>query len=222
MDLVHRSQEAAQLNQMETALDLARQATEVDGAFAGGWKQLGVLLLPGKKYGEALEPLRVAASLDPKNTSVLRDVSTAQWLAGQTIAALDSLRGACALEPLNAKWSRDLATWYQTSGQAEKAVDTFRQTLELDPADLASWRDLGWSLWSLGRREEALAAMDKAIAGGLAGRREVELQVVAQLIEDKQVDLALASLARWEPNAQLLDIAGRLPARPTTYGAFRM
>ena len=207
MDLVHRSQEAAQLDQMESALDLARQATELDAAYVGAWKQLGSLLLQAKKYDQALEPLRIAVSLDPKNTSVLRDLSTAQWRAGQTNAALDSLRGACDLEPLNAKWSRDLATWYQASGLSDKAVEAFRRTLELNPADWASWRDLGWTLWSLGRREEALEAMDKAIAGGVAGRRDVELQVVAQLLEDKQVDLALASLTRWEPDARLLDLA---------------
>lgn len=207
VDLVHRSQEAAQLNQVESALDLARQATELDAAYVGGWKQLGSLLLQEKKYDQALEPLKIAVSLDPKNPSSLRDLSTAQWRAGQTNAALDSLRGACDLEPLNAKWSRDLAVGYQASGQAEKAVEIFRRTLELNPADTASWRDLGWVLWSLDRHPEALEAFNKAIAGGVAGRQEVELQVVAQLIEDKRADEALAALARWEPGAALLDVA---------------
>ena len=218
MDLVHRSQEAAQLNQMENAIALAHQATETDAAYAGAWKQLGALLLQEKKYSAAVEPLLTAVSLAPKDTAILRDLSTAQWLAGQTNAALESLRQACTLEPLNAKWSRDLATWYQAGGQAEKAAETFRRTLELDPTDAASWRDLGWTLWSLNRRPEALDAFDKAIAGGVAGQREVALQVAGQLIEDQQVDRAIAALARWEPNARLLDLAlplvekGRLQA----------
>ena len=207
MDLVHRSQEAAQLGHLDDAIDLAHQATELDAAYAGGWKQLGALLLQEKNYAAAIEPLQTAAALDSKNAATLRDLSTAQWLSGQTNAALDSLRQACELEPLNARWARDLATWYQAGDQADKAVDTFHRALELDPADAASWRDLGWTLWKLDRRSEALAALDQAIANNVSARRDVELQVVAQLIEDKQADAALAALARWEPQAKLLELA---------------
>ena len=82
MDLVHRSQEAAQLNQMKEAIALAHQATETDAAYAGGWKQLGALLLQQKKYAEAIDPLQTAISLEPQNSSALRDSSTAHWLAG--------------------------------------------------------------------------------------------------------------------------------------------
>ena len=218
LDLVRRSQEAAQLNQMESAVDLARQATELDAGYGGAWKQLGSVLLQQKEYGPALEPLQTAAALDPENTSVLREWSTALWMAGQTNAALDALRRACELEPMNAKWWRDLAGGHQAAGQAEQALETFQNAVELDPSDALSWRDMGWTLWSLNRREESLAALDKAIMGGVVNRREVETQVVAQLIEDNQVDQALASLARWEPEAPLLDLAiplvetGRLQA----------
>ena len=207
VDLVRRSQAAAQLGQAESALALARQATERDAAYAGGWKQLGALRLQAEQFAEALDALKLAATLDPQNASTLRDLSTAQWRAGQTNAALDSLRQACELEPANARWRRDLAVGLQASGQAEPAAATFRQALELDPTDAASWRDLGWTLWALDRRPEALEALDKAIAGGVAARRDVELQVVAQLIEDQQPEAALAALARWEPRAPLLDFA---------------
>ena len=199
LDLVRRSQEAAQLNQMESALDLARQATELDAGYGGAWKQLGSVLLQQKEYGKAVEPLQTAAALDPENTSVLREWSTALWMAGQTNAALDSLRRACEREPLNAKWWRDLAGWHQAAGQAEQALETFQNAVELDPSDALSWRDMGWTLWSLNRREESLAALDKAIMGGVVNRREVEIQVVAQLIEDNQADQALASSRAGNP-----------------------
>lgn len=218
LDLVRRSQEAAQLNQLESALDLARQATELDAGYGGAWKQLGSVLLQQKDYDKAVEPLQTAAALDPDNPSVLREWSTALWLAGQTNVALDSLRRACEKEPMNAKWWRDLAGWHQAAGQPEQALETFQNAVELDPSDALSWRDMGWTLWSLNRREESLAALDKAIMGGIVNRREVEIQVVARLIEDNQVAQALASLSRWDPDAPLLDIAiplvekGRLQA----------
>ena len=79
MDLVHRSQEAAQLGHLDDAIDLAHQATELDAAYAGGWKQLGALLLQEKNYAAAIEPLQTAAALDSKNAATLRDLSTAQW-----------------------------------------------------------------------------------------------------------------------------------------------
>jgi len=69
---------------------------------------------------------------------------------------------------------------------------------------------MGWTLWSLNRKEEALTALDRAIMEGADHRREIEIQVVAQLIEDHAVDQALEALSRWEPDATLLDIAGVL------------
>lgn len=218
LDLVHRSQEAAQLGQLDSALGLARQATEQDAGFAGAWKQLGSVLLLQKEYAKAVEPLRTAASLDPENGSVLRELSTAQWNTGQTNAALKSLRASCELDPSNPKGFRDLAGWLQAAGQTEKALETYQKTVELDPADAPAWRDMGWLLWAADRREEAVAAFDSAIRGDLPNRRELALQVVALLIENDQTEQALAALSQWEPNAPVLDLAlalldkGRLQA----------
>ena len=218
LDLVHQSQEAAQLGQMDSAIDLARRAAEQDAGYGGAWKQLGSILLLQNKYAEAVEPLRTAASIDPSNGSVLRELSTAEWKAGQTNAALESLRAACELDPANAKSWRDLAGWYQAAGQPEAALESFEKTVELDPADALAWRDMGWLLWSLDRREESVAAFDSAIRGGVKDHRELATQVAALLIENSQTDQAVAALAQWEPAAALLDIAiplvekGRLQA----------
>lgn len=229
MDLVNQSQEAAARNQMKSALDLARQATELDAGYGGAWKQLGSILLQQKKYNQALEPLHTAATLDTNNTSILRELSTAQWMAGQTNAALDSLHTASLMEPLNAKLWRDLAADYQSAGRNEEALKTFKISLDLDPTDALSWRDMGWTLWSLNRHKEALAALDKAIMGGVTNRRATVIQVVAQLIEANQVDEALSSLARWEPKGKPLDIAiplvesGRLlAAQPLLLQSWKM
>ena len=218
LDLVHQSQEAAQLGHVDSALDLARQATEQDAGYVGAWKQLGSVLLLQQDYAEAVEPLRTAASLDPDNGSVLRELSTAQWKTGQTNAALESLRAACELDPANAKGWRDLAGWLQAAGQPEAALEPFEKAVALDPADAPAWRDMGWLLWALDRREESVAAFDSAIRGGVENHRELATQIAALLIENNQTDQALASLSQWEPGASLLDLAiplvekGRLQA----------
>jgi len=229
MDLVHQSQEAAALNQMDSALDLARQATELDAGYGGAWKQLGSILLNQKGYEAALEPLETAAALDPGNSSILRELSTVQWQTGHTNAALESLKTVCKLEPLNAKVWRDLGAIYQTAGRNEQALAAFGASLELTPSNAVSWRDMGWILWSLNRPEEALKAMENAITGGVPRRSEVIAQVIARLIEENHQEQALSLLARWAPNETLLSIAiplvekGRLQAaRPLLTQAWQL
>lgn len=218
MDLVRQSQAAAQIGQLDTALDLARRATEQDAGYVGAWKQLGSVLLLKNEYAEAVEPLRTAASLDRGNGSVLRELSTAEWKTGQTNAALESLRAACELDPANAKGWRDLAGWHQAAGQPGVALALFEKTVALDPTDALAWRDLGWLFWSLDRREESVAAFDSAIRGGVANRRELATQIAALMIENNQADQAIAALSHWEPDVSLLDVAiplvekGRLQA----------
>jgi tetratricopeptide (TPR) repeat protein len=218
MDLVFQSQEAAALNQMDSALDLARQATERDAGYGGAWKQLGSILLTQQEYEQALEPLETAAALDPGNRSILRELSTVQWKTGQTNAALDSLRAVCNLEPLNANVWRDMGAAYQSIGQYEQALEAFETSIELAPSNAVSWRDMGWTLWSLNRSEDALKAMETAITGGVPHRLDVVVQVIARLIEENHPEQALRLLAKWEPNETLLSIAiplvekGRLQA----------
>ncbi|MGD9611634.1 MAG: tetratricopeptide repeat protein [Kiritimatiellia bacterium] len=213
LDWVNRSQDAAQRGDLADALDLARQATARDAGYAPGWKQLGAVQLRQQSYAAAAESLLVARSLDPRNASLLRDLSSAQWQIGQTNAAIESLRAACQLDPDNPAAWRDLASWHQAAGQTEAALELFQKTVELNPTDANAWRDLGWLLWSFNRRDEAIAAFDSAIRNGLTNRRELAIQLVAQLLEANQIDQALAALAQWEPEASLLDIALPLVAK---------
>ncbi len=213
LDWVNRSQDAAQRGDLAAALDLARQATVQDPGYAAGWRQLGAVQLRQRDYAVAAKSLEVARSLDPQNASLLRDLSTAQWQTGQTNAAIESLDAACRLEPDNPTAWRDLAAWYQAAGQTEAALATFQKTVELDPKNANAWRDLGWLLWSFNRRDEAISAFDSAIRNGLKTRRELAIQLVAQLIEADQTDQALAALAQWEPDASPLDFALPLVAK---------
>lgn len=207
LDLVNRSQDAVQRNELDAALDLARQATAQDAGYAAGWRQLGAVQLRQRDYAAAAEALAIARSLDPQNASLLRDLGAAQWQTGQTNAAIETLGAACQLDPDKPAAWRDLAAWRQTAGQTEAALSSYQKAVELDPKNANAWRDFGWLLWSFGRRDEAIAAFDQAIRNGLETRRELAIQIVAQMIEDGQTDQALASLAQWDPNAAPLDYA---------------
>ena len=213
LDLVNRSQDAVQREELDAALDLARQATVQDAGYAAGWRQLGAVQLRQRDYVAAAETLAVARSLDSQNASLLRDLSAAQWQSGQTNAAIETLAAACQIDPDKPAAWRDLAAWRQAAGQTEAALASYQTAVELDPKNANAWRDLGWLLWSFGRRDEAIAAFDSAIRNGLKTRRELAIQLVAQLIEANQTDQALAALAQWEPDASPLDFALPLVAK---------
>ena len=213
LDLVNRSQDAVQREELDAALDLARQATVQDAGYAAGWRQLGAVQLRQRDHVAAAETLAVARSLDSQNASLLRDLSAAQWQSGQTNAAIETLAAACQIDPDKPAAWRDLAAWRQAAGQTEAALASYQTAVELDPKNANAWRDLGWLLWSFGRRDEAIAAFDSAIRNGLKTRRELAIQLVAQLIEANQTDQALAALAQWEPDASPLDFALPLVAK---------
>ena len=213
LDLVNRSQDAAARDELDAALDLARQATAQDAGYAAGWRQLGAVQLRQRDHAAAAESLAVARSLDPRNASLLRDLSTAQWQIGQTNAAIETLDAACRLDPDKPAAWRDLAAWHQAAGQAEAALASYQKAVELDPKNANAWRDLGWLLWSFDRRDEAISAFDSAVRNGLKTRRELAIQIVAQLIEANRTDQALATLAQWEPEASALDFALPLVAK---------
>lgn len=213
MDLVNRSQNAVENGELDAALDLARQATTQDAGYAAGWRQLGAVQLRQRDYAAAAETLAVARSLAPANASLLRDLSAAQWQTGQTNAAIETLAAACQLDPDKPAAWRDLAAWRQAAGQSEAALASYQKAVELDPKNANAWRDLGWLLWSFDRRDEAISAFDSAIRNGLKTRRELAIQLVAQLIEANQTDQALATLAQWEPEASPLDFALPLVAK---------
>jgi len=61
LDLVQQSQKEASRGRMDSALDFARQATERDAGYGGGWKQLGSILLRQEQYDQAVEPLQISA-----------------------------------------------------------------------------------------------------------------------------------------------------------------
>jgi tetratricopeptide (TPR) repeat protein len=170
LDLVNRSQDAAARDELDAALDLARQATAQDAGYAAGWRQLGAVQLRRRTTPPA-GALSVARSLDPQNASLLRDLSAAQWQIGQTNAAIETLAAACRLDPDKPPPGATSPRGTRPPARP-KPPSVLPEGVELDPKNANAWRDLGWLLWSFDRRDEAISAFDSAIRNGLKSRRE--------------------------------------------------
>jgi len=94
--------------------------------------RIGHLLIEEKKYPEAVHVLGAAFRANPQDNEVLRDLTTAQYLAGNYQAALEAIDLLDKRETLPPGAWFVRATCYDRLGEAEQALGAYRKFLELN------------------------------------------------------------------------------------------
>jgi tetratricopeptide (TPR) repeat protein len=149
--------------QLTLAEALWKRASELDEANLASRKLLGTLYLKQRKAREALEQFQELARLEPANADNFQQLGFLEARLGNLAAAERYFKQTLAIAPKNAAGYRSLAKFYlNTKREARQAQQLASKAVKLEPvAD--SYFVLGWSLAVNGNRDEAAAALEKAL-----------------------------------------------------------
>ena len=146
-----------------------------------------------REIGLAIEDLRAALAIDPRDARVQNTLGILLIDGGDTQGALDAFRSAVTADPAYARGWSNLANALRIAGRVHEAAAAARRAIEIKPDYTLAWRSLGALL---------------ADSGDLPGARDAYTRALA-LVADPATMKALAHLERQSGN---LDAAGELYA----------
>jgi Flp pilus assembly protein TadD len=134
-------------------------------------ESLSVLFDQAVEYTEQGRPalamplFRKALTLSPDHPGVLGALGDAYRKLGSHAQALDSCQRALELDPERTFARLTLARTFQEMGESQRAEAAYRTFLEAVPGDLKAWYELAGILLAQDRFREAMAAVDRVLAG---------------------------------------------------------
>ncbi len=99
MEKLREAERAERKGDETLALQLYREAIELDRRLPVAWNDFGTLLLSRGNYLDAVQALRVAADLDPTDPRPLYNIGTAYARAGWAEEALEAYESALRRDP---------------------------------------------------------------------------------------------------------------------------
>ncbi len=168
------------------AIELLRQAVELDPAFAAGRFRLASFLGMTGSYGEAAAEFREVRRLDPGNPAAWLGESTALVLWGREAEAVASLGEGLAALPGDARLAGGLARLLAAAADpalrdGERALKLARTAFEQAPS-LELAETLAMAFATLGRFDQAVRWQERVVAavegsgdGALVARQRAAL-----------------------------------------------
>jgi Flp pilus assembly protein TadD len=154
------------------------------------------------RFREAVEAMRLAASLEPNSATIFHDLGLICLEAGMPAEAVGSLRRAAQLKPTfaHAFWCLGMAL--ELCGEINSAADALRKATELQPRLPEAQFRLGSILEQLGHRHEAGERFRRVLTGGPPARLRRLAEARALLIEDRdqEAERKLRRAAEIEPS----------------------
>ena len=167
---------------MPQALDAARRALELDPQLAEAHNAFAcATLLYELDYDLAKFEFQRALELNPNYAQAIAwyGLFLLQWIAGRTEEAREQMLRLLEVDPLSGYAHVICSFSCASSGSIPEAVEYGRRGVELDPNSyLAQW-SLAVALQCDGQFDEALAAVDRALA--LSGRHSWALMTLASI-----------------------------------------
>jgi tetratricopeptide (TPR) repeat protein len=164
-------------------------------------------------FALAARRLVYARDAEPRNTAVLRLLTTAFWQAGDYSAAARAVRDWIREEGERPAPYRTAARIYEDMGSLTQALDAAEREIERAPNDASAWERLGRLRLRRFDRAGARAALERACALGPTETALLDLALVAHLAGDtgaevsaceRAVELAPESEAAWARLAHAL------------------
>jgi len=146
-----------------------RSATAYTRALSINPKSVDSLMGLGEVYrlqqhpDEAMEALRQAIGLQPGNWSPYNALGVFYYRQGEFLKAAEQFAYVVALDQDNMRGQANLATAYMLAGDFARAAPAFERAIEIQP-QANTWINLGLMYYYLGRSDDAVAAMQNALA----------------------------------------------------------
>lgn len=164
-----------------------------------------------RRFREAVDAMRVAASLEPNSETVLHDLGLICLEAGMPAEAAASFRRAVQLKPTFAHAFWRLGVALELCGEIDAAADALRKATDLQPRLPEAQFRLATLLEQLGHRPEAGERYRRVLTGGPPARLRRLAEAHALLIEDRdeEAERKLRRAAEIEPsNVETLTLLG--------------
>jgi hypothetical protein len=134
------------------------------------------------EYELAAQRLVYARDAEPRNVTVLRQMTLAFWQAGNLDAAARSVRDWARVDGSRPAPHRFAARIYEDIGAMDLAEEAAERAVVRGPSDAGAWERLGRLRLQLRDREGALKALERALSLG-AGEDVKDLLVQALALE---------------------------------------
>ena len=125
---------------------------------------LGICLNADRRYGEAIEPLKIALDLQPDYVQAHLALGDAYLKQGDTGEARAEYLRALELQPNYAAAFDGLGRLFETTGQDDQAEQQYRKSLEINVAFADAYTHLGDLYLRRSRPEDAVQLFLKAIS----------------------------------------------------------
>src|SRR5215216_1587205 len=146
-------------------------------------------------FALAARRLVYARDAEPRNTAVLRLLTTAFWQAGNYRAAARAVRDWAREEPTRPAPYRTAARIYEDMGALSQAHDAAERWVERAPGDASAWERLGRLRLRRFDRAGARAALERASAIAPSEQGLLDLALVAHLAGDTGAEVSACELA---------------------------
>jgi tetratricopeptide (TPR) repeat protein len=146
-------------------------------------------------FALAARRLVYARDAEPRNTAVLRLLTTAFWQAGDYAAAARAVRDWIREEGERPAPYRTAARIYEDMGSLTQALDAAEREVERAPRDASAWERLGRLRLRRFDRAGARAALERARAIAPTEQGLLDLALVAHLAGDTGAEVSACELA---------------------------
>ena len=160
---MEREQPAVDVETLSKAIDLYRQASEIDPESALAQSRLAGALMYAGDFAGAEAPIFRAMTLNSELSEVQNTLGKYYWSRGIPGAGA-AYKRAVELNPNNADALGDYAYWHWMQGNQEDPTRLYARALALDPLSLSRFADLGNCYAHLGFTAEALDIADRVQA----------------------------------------------------------
>src|SRR5215213_305445 len=146
-------------------------------------------------FALAARRLVYARDAEPRNTAVLRLLTTAFWQAGDYAAAARAVRDWIREEGERPAPYRTAARIYEDMGALTQALDAAEREVERAPRDASAWERLGRLRLRRFDRAGAREALERACALAPSEQGLLDLALVAHLAGDTGAEVSACELA---------------------------
>ena len=142
------------------------------------WNMLGIALKRQGRFEEALDALKTARKVAPKDFAPLVNLGNLYLDLKRGGDAVDAYRHLTRLQPKKAEFQRLLGNAYVMAGELKKASAQFDLALRLDPDDILAWIDRIKVETDFEHHTEAFAIVSKALERHPGNHRLIEARIM--------------------------------------------
>ncbi len=154
-----------ELGRIADAERVYRRAIAVRPQYWAGYNWLGSFLFGQQRYDEAVEAFKQVLVVAPDNIRGYANLGGTYIVLGRYTDAIPLLKRALAIRPSSDAYS-NLATAYFFRRQFDEAARNYEEAVKLQQGNYVAWGDLAEAYYWAGKRQDAVSAYRRAIAGG--------------------------------------------------------